>query len=345
MSTWDSAHLAMKQNVINDPEYLNKILDTIESAGNNINDRTELNFIKTNLKEISNDELFSLVEIFIQKQSFLYTKGTVFSILDYGQYRFVEGNLNQIFSTKLQNQSEREEAFEVFTTPTIDSFQLQHERELKEIIIPYLKYNDFVKEVLNNNTDYIKTFHPDFWNEIVQHTKKYNWLFYSYMGPAYTEKEFIDIVRDMISDKSNLIDEIKTHEENNASIILNRRKIVEKINPTSFESQILDIAEKMVWAKPRRKDYQSKSYYHLSFLLKEIANRLNLTLDEVFFCSIQMLKDGLNGYHIDKKAIELVKKLHIIIPSEDGAVEVFTGIEAESFLENSIEQKEKIQNT
>jgi phosphohistidine swiveling domain-containing protein len=233
----------------------------------------------------------------------------------------------------------------VFTTPTIDSFQLQHERELKEILIPYIEQDDFVREVSNNNSDYVKISYRDFWNKIVQHTQKYNWLFYSYMGPAYTEQDFIDIVRDMISNRSSLAAEIKAGEENHARIVAKRKELIEKINPTSFESQILNIAEKMVWAKPRRKDYQSKSYYHLSFLLKEIATRLNLTLGDVFFCTIQMLQEGLRGNLIDKKAIESVKKLHVVIPFKDGTVDVFTGVEAEIFVENSIEQKEKIQKS
>lgn len=344
MSTWDSAHLIMKQRVTEDPKYLDTILNTIENFGNEFNQWTEKSFVNANLKTLTNNQLFSLLEKFIKKQSYLYTKGTVFSILDYGEYKFVEGNLNKIFNQKIENQTERDEAFEVFTTPTLDSFQIQQETELKEILIQYQDNQTFINDVSTKDDKFIIAKYPEFWNKLVLHTKKYNWIFYSYMGPAYKEEDFLKIVQDLLAPKINFQKDIEKHKETINSILGRRKKIIAKLKPTVFEKTILDIAEKMVWAKPRRKDYQSKSYYHLSFLLNEVACRLHLSLEDVFSCTIDMLKSGLDNAILDKKQIELARNLHVIIPTIEGGVIVYIGAEADNFCDNSIIKEQQIAN-
>ncbi|MDQ5883371.1 MAG: Phosphoenolpyruvate synthase [Patescibacteria group bacterium] len=343
-STWDSAHIALKNIVTQDPIFLDKTLDKIEDFGKEFNKWTEVNFLDNNLKNLNNKEILNLLNEFIKKQSFLYTKGTIFSILDYGKYKFVEDNLNKILTTKITDEKDRADAFEVFTTPTKNSFQLDHELEMKEMLLEYQNDPVFNQLIDVENIPSIEKQYPDFWKKIKNHTQKYNWIFYSYMGPAYTEKDFIKIAKDMLSKKTNLLDSINDHQES-VKNILNKRKIyLKRIGPTNFENTILTIAEKMVWAKPRRKDYQSKSYYHLSFLFEEIASRAGLTMDQVFYCTLEMLNDVLEGKKIKINEIDNIRKLHVAIPTGSGEVIVYVGEDAENFCKNEIQEVKKHSN-
>ena len=344
-STWDSAHAIMKQRVTENPRYLEKIINDIEHFGVNFNIWSESHLMQADLKSHSNTKLIELLETFIQKQSYLYTKGTVFSILDYGKFSFFEGNLNEIFNSKLKTKNDKDEAFEVFTTPISHSFQIEQEIELKEILVLYQKDPSFIKDIISQESDWLRKKYPDFWKKLSSHTKKYSWLFYSYMGPAYTEEDFLLIVKDIFYQKVNIINDLEKYNKSNDYIKEKRDIFINKIKPTSFEKIILNTAEKMVWAKPRRKDYQSKSYYHLSFLLNEIAVRLNLSLEEVFACSVNMLKEGLIKKFISKNEIEFVRKLYVIIPTKEGKVEIYFHEDAEDFCQNSIAKETKVQST
>ncbi len=331
MSTWDSAHEILKKRVTDDPQYLEAILETIEQFGKEFTIWTEENFLEADLKKLLSNDITSLLDQFIQKQSYLYTKGTVFSILDYGAYRFVEDNLRALFAKSLK-ESEREEAMEIFTTPTAHSFQQEQEMELKALLDTYRENTLFDVSLREGEESLLRNF-PDFWHGLSVHTKKYAWLFYSYMGPAYTEHDFLMMARTL-----------HPLEQDSADIIVQKRKeLISKIKPNNFERMILDIAEKMVWAKPRRKDYQSKAYYHLSFLFREIADRLNLSLEEIFSCTYEMLANGLNGKAILKDDIASVRRLHVIIPTIEGSVKIILNAEAEDFREHSIAREEKVE--
>lgn len=329
MSTWDSAHEILKKRVTDDPQYLEAILETIEQFGKEFTTWTEEHFLETDLKKLSSNDIASLLDQFIQKQSYLYTKGTIFSILDYGSYRFVEDNLRALFARTL-SKDEQEEAMEVFTTPTAHSFQQEQEMELKALLDTY-RENALFDLSLSEGEESLRRNFPDFWNRLSAHTKKYAWLFYSYMGPAYTEDDFLIIARGLKSLQQHSTD----------SIIEKRKEFISKMKPTDFERMILDIAEKMVWAKPRRKDYQSKAYYHLSFLFREIAYRLNLSLEEIFSCTHEMLASGLAGEFISKESIASVRRLHVIIPTKEGGIKIFLNTEADDFCKHSIVQEEK----
>jgi len=338
LSTWEKAHESLKKIITNEPKYLENIIENIEISGADFNEWTKENFVFDILDKLNNKQLLNLLEIFIQKQSHLYTLGTVFSILDYGEYKFVENNLNKIINKNFKNKENCNQVFEVFTTPTSCSFEKEQELELLNLSkdIP----DDFFDEYVSLDISKIKLNHSVFINELEKHTEKWAWLYYSYMGPAYSEKDFLNIIKDLTKQGVNYEERSRKHTDEINSIRKKREKYIQVIKPNEFEKSILNIAEKMVWAKPRRKDYQSKSYYHLSFLLKEIANRLNITLNQSFYCSLDMLKETLeNNASIDIEKIETIKNLHIIIPSEDAEVFVYLGKEAEQFCKLEIQAK------
>jgi phosphohistidine swiveling domain-containing protein len=120
------------------------------------------------------------------------------------------------------------------------------------------------------------------------------------------------------------------------------------LSPDAFNKTILNLAGKVVWAKPRRKDYQSKTYFHSEKLFAEIGKRLGLTVSEARSVPPQILKDWLLGNAKPDKALaEAVFQCHVCLPNEDGSVSVFWGEDASYFEKNFVirEKSEVISET
>ena len=100
---------------------------------------------------------------------------------------------------------------------------------------------------------------------------------------------------------------------------------------------ILNLAGKMVWAKPRRKDLQSLSYYHFEKLQREIGRRLQLSLAQVRSMPIEMIEVGLKGENIDLDKINQIQKYHICLPNDDLSVSILYGKDAKDFVDQNLE--------
>src|SRR3989339_478421 len=100
---------------------------------------------------------------------------------------------------------------------------------------------------------------------------------------------------------------------------LSSQEILEKIKLSATEERYVAIASRVVYLKPRRKDYQSKSYYHLEFLQKEIGRRLGWSLAQVRSATLEELKAALLGKKTDIDKINERRQFHIIAPGGNRA--------------------------
>ena len=96
----------------------------------------------------------------------------------------------------------------------------------------------------------------------------------------------------------------------------------------------------MVWGKPRRKDYQSKSYYHFERLLQEIARRLSLSLSQARSIPPDLLQDALTTGKIDVDLINRIYTAHACLPNDDGTITILAGKEAQAFTTSSLPEEQ-----
>ncbi|MEW6408154.1 MAG: PEP-utilizing enzyme [Patescibacteria group bacterium] len=176
----------------------------------------------------------------------------------------------------------------------------------------------------------LKEIYPKFYNELQKHTQKYCWVYYVYAGPAYIEYNFLEFIRDYLYKGVNPKKKLALLAAERKKLLSLRKQCIAKLKPDKFYSAILRLAEKIVWAKPRRKDFQSKAYYYLEKLQREIGRRLYLSLDQVRSCTLEMMEEGLKGKKISLEKIKMIKEWHGCMP-ENGAIKVITGKEAEKF--------------
>jgi phosphohistidine swiveling domain-containing protein len=346
ISTWEKTHAEIIRKAENDIDFIEKIIDATNELGEKFNKWSEKKIFNVNLKKLRNEELFSLLNDFVEKQGNMYAFGTILPTLDFGNFSFIEGNLKKILKRRLSD-IEYKKYYEILTEPIHNSFAQDQEEDLLRLIARFYSNKNWRKDVRQKSIIGIRAKYPDFFRELKKHTAKHAWVYYVYVGPAYEEERFLEFIKDYLKkgvDPKEKLAQKKSKKEKISSL---RKKYIEKFKPNDFERMILDLVGKFVWAKPRRKDYQSKSYYHLEKLMREIACRLNISLSQARSIPIDILSAALEKEKIDLSILNSINKFHVCLPNDDGKVLFFYGKKANYFYKNFVqnEKAEKIKNT
>ncbi len=341
-ASWKTFHETLRARVESNPQTLYDLLSQTEEHCRTMNHWTEKNIFTVDLTNLSNDELTKLLTECIPQQEKAYALGTALVLLDFDSFSFIEGNLKD-YLQKNVGQENYAEYFSTFTAPPHFSFAQEQELELLKVMEQYNSVSGWKEGVLNGTVSEIKSNYPDFYSDLEKHTQKYCWVYYVYMGPAFNLDQFLDFIRDYLRKHINPSEKIAEIYTNAAKIKQKKIEYLGVLKPTEFDRAILELAGLIVWSKPRRKDYQSKSYYHIEKLLREIARRLTLTLDQARSAPYDILINGLSGYEIDVHTMNDIKSFHVCIPSDDGKVITLVGNEAQKFSE-SIQRKNNSQN-
>ncbi len=273
--SWQKCHDELKNKVLADYHYIEKLIESFIDHGQKMNVWTEDNFLKADLKFLSSKELIVRLNKFVDLQSTEYAIGVALVILDFQGFSFVENNLEKILKSKV-SKAEYAEYYRVFTQPVNNSFAQDQEEDLLSLTEKYYSNSQWQSNIKNKTKEELRSIYPDFYQGLENHTQKHGWIYYVYAGPAFTEQNFLDFIKDYLVREIDPSKKLKELDKRKKQLVVDKEKYLEILNPTEFEKVILDLAPRVVWAKPRRKDFQSKSYYHVEKLYKEIAKR--------FFC-------------------------------------------------------------
>ncbi|MFA6095987.1 MAG: PEP-utilizing enzyme [Candidatus Paceibacterota bacterium] len=342
LSTWTKSHEELKKMTEEDNSFVEKLIDTTNRLGEEFNAWSEENIFRADLAGADDKALIKLFEDFVSKQGDMYAYGTTLPILDFGNFSFVEGNLKKILETKLP-ESEYQRYFEILTEPLHNSFAQDQEEDLLRLMSVFYEDESWRNDVVKDSLPILKSKYPAFYEKLQDHTAKHAWVYYQFLGPAYKETDFLSFIRDYSAkgiDPKKKLEELRDKAGETARL---RTQYIKDLKPNDFEKMILHLVGKLVWAKPRRKDYQSKSYYHLEKLLSEIARRLSLSLSQARSFSPDYLKESLGKGGADPNALNSIYKFHVCLPKEDGGVLVLSGAEAKGFSDTYV-KREVVEN-
>ena len=340
VSTWSDTHEALKKLVFKDYHYVEKLIDQTNKIGEEFNAWTEKNIFKVDLASKTPKQLIYLYKEFFERQAVMYAYGVLIPILDFQTFSFVEGNLNRILREKV-SAKEFTRYFDVFTFPIHNSFAQDQEEDLLELIADF-DSSAWRKDVLSKDFEEVIKKYPKFYKRLKAHTAKHSWVYFVYSGPALTEIQFFEFIKDYLQKKVNPKKKLKELDEKRKSVEIQKKSLLKKLNLNAFEKNILLLAGKVVWAKPRRKDYQSRSYFHVAKLQNEIAKRLLVSMSQVRSAPIEILEKAFKKGKIDANTLNSIYKFHICLPLDKGGVEVLYGKEADVFLSKYIKKEPKI---
>ena len=342
MKNWIQCHKALKRKALADYNFVENLIDKFLDYGKTFTQWTEKEIMRKDVSKFTALLLFKIYKQFIEKQATLYALGVIIPILDFQNFSFVENNLEKFLKSKVSG-GDYAEYYRIFTEPSHNSCAQDQEEDLLRLIQKFYFNTKWLADIKIKKLEELKQIYPTFYRALQNHTKKYNWVYYVYSGPAYTEANFLDFIKNYLEngvDPKKKLQEIKIKKKK--TLIL-KKLYIKKLRPDKFNLVILKLAGKIVWAKPRRKDLQSKAYYHFEKIQREIGRRLNLSLNQVRSTMPEMLKNGLKGGKIDLEIINEVSKFHVCLNQSNGKMKVMFGKEAKNFFAKQV-KKEKIIN-
>lgn len=238
---------------------------------------------KIDYKKKSNTELFSLYEKFVKK------------FIDMRLYSSTPMNLEhktQIFTNYLQDElnkimgKENPEFADVFSTLTTpDKYS-------------YLRIKDI--DLMKLATKYDNLL---FNKRLTNFSDKYAWIKYTFQGERMNKEQFLEEIKELIIDP-DWNKKLKKIEKEKKEISRRQKNIIKKYNINKDLQKYFDYARSIVYYKFFRKGIFAESYYCSEFLLNEIANRLNTTLEVVQGMLFDEVKSALIENKFDEDKIK-----------------------------------------
>jgi len=337
MDKWKKVHEELKSKQAKDHMFIKSIINKANKTGEEMNNFTK-NLVSEDLKNLSAEEIIKIIKKFADFDEKVYSYGIVLPLLDLEDFSFVETSLMNILKKNFRDEKDLKESYEIFTFPLNYSFAKGQEIDLLGLLLKYYAIREYI---FSKSLTEIKNDYPDFYNSLKKHTERYAWIYYVYAGPAYAENNFLEIIKDIIRRGMNPKNELDKIERQNIDIKKKKVELIKKINPNETERAILELASLVVWAKPRRKDYQSISYYHMEFIFNEIGRRLKINLEQVRSMPLDMLEKSLKEGKISKNNLKIINEiLEYHLCYEDGKeIKILYGNEAKRFLQEDVKEE------
>jgi len=271
------------------------------------------------LSQKTDTELFGYFNELASLQMGIYSRGVLLPLLDFDEQSFIEKRVRDFLAERVPAEK-IDEYFLAITAPSEESFALQQEKDLL-LLASTCDEDDSLRSVVTAGTvddalEAIRNDHASFYASLEAHTLKHRWVYYSYAGPAFTPKEFLGLIRDILANDT------LSPREKLAKIVSERKddaerkeKIIAELAPDAFYTELLSVAGTFVWAKPTRKDYQSHLYFYLiDGVLVEIARRLGVSMLQALSSPFEMLEAGLKSKAIDTAILDSIYDQHVVIP-------------------------------
>jgi len=331
MDSWKKTSEDLKKKILTDYNFFEELIDKTNAWGEQFITWTENNIFKVDLSELSNQELILLLRKFIDNQEDGYAYGTALPMIDLIKGSFIENNLIEFLKSQVPV-DKFPEYYSVFTFPSHNSFAQDQEEDLLRLMSIYYSNENWRSDIQRDSQEIIQKKYLDFFQKLQQHTAKYTWAYYVYMGPGFNEANFLEFIKDYLHKNINPAKKLIELQEKRRRMTELKTKYLVELKPDPFFTFVLRIAGKVVWAKPRRKDYQSKAYYHLEKLLKEITKRLYISLDQVRSLPTDLLTKALNNEKVDLTIANEIKKCHVCLPTNEQTTIDLIKEEAQKFL-------------
>lgn len=320
----DMKAMAKSQKILRDrirqnPMELKRLIDLTEKWGRELNCHTE-KIANADLSKWTVAKLIAAHKKYVSLQTRQYAVGVNFVVMDVSMgVNSLDNEVRRILGKFLRNE-EFELAYHAFTTPARDSFSREQEKELLKI------YDKFGISGLGFNL------------ALSRHTKKWAWVYYAYGGPAWVAKDFVAIIKDWQSRKLSPAKIKANWDKERREVIGSQKYYLKNHSFTDNEKMILTQAADVVWSKPRRKDYQSKSYWHLEHFYHEVARRLGASLKEVRSMPVETMFKALKTGNYDQAKIYEIYNYHVVY-SKGNKVYVVTGDKAKKFAKTVKDEK------
>lgn len=285
---------------------------------------------KKDVSKLSNQELKELVSSYFKNvlKILAYVQTTIQAEIE------VTERIKETLNKKVKDEKEFQKYFLLFTSPSkIGFFEQENERLLE--LLKELKKDLVLIDAIKKEevTEKVKTLFKD-------HLEEFAWIGnMNYNGRYWDETDLIERLKPMIDDDIDIkIKEINDLREKRKNRI---KESIKKLNLGKDEIILIESIRELVYFRSYRLDVVFRSEYIIKNLFEEIANRLNLSIQDLNYLFYWEITDFLEGKEINKEFIEKRKK-NYALNYRNGKLEVLYGKDIDKLAEEFKEEAEKV---
>ncbi len=258
--------------------------------------------IGKDFSSLSNNELAAFYAQFIAIMLKTHNSGQLWNVLE-NENQLLSGYLTKFIYDKIRDRKTALRACHVLLTPT--------KQTLTE------KLNEELNELVANNRNLDSFF------------KKYEWTSYNYLGPAMTRAQFNEQVGKLKINPAPLVDLTTVREE--------QELLLKKMNADELHRKLFEIAQGILFAKAIRKETVWRGCWACENLYKEIASRLDLSLNQVRYLTKEEVMLAFDNKFSKQDCAKIAnQRLKLCVIVIQGSNETqYLGPDAQKFLDSA----------
>jgi phosphoenolpyruvate synthase/pyruvate phosphate dikinase len=346
---WDEFHTtgkAILEKILKDPKWAENINKKIIRLNQKYFDFAKKN-AHTDLGQLSNRQLGALYEQLRDRQFTSHELGVIWVVLEFE---------HQLYTKYLQDYLEKQtkamkkdysvgEIFSVLSTPLDETFAQKEEKDLLKIAqaiqADEKAWKLFIKGKPKDIMEKLPQTNKRIDRQIQKHYENFCWLPFMYMGPAWKKDYFVEVLSKMVTQNPDVTALITKARERQAKIRRDQKKYFKQLKIDKKHQSFFKIAQGMVYTKAFRKDCLYHGCWLLEKIIKEIAKRLHVTLDQAWFFMPWEIKPALIKGQTDADVLNK-RKHRLVYIVKNGKPHVLVEQEARDYLLKVIPRPKKI---
>ena len=294
------------------------------------------------LKKLSNKELGSAFYKLIHLYQEEYSPALLCDSFSLHTDQIIAKKLKNI--TEMRNEPRKfAEYLETLTSPIKKSFTNKEEASLLKIA-KKIKADKKLSQLFKKDLKKIKketSRYPHLKQALEKHQKDYFWIENSYaQGIKLEQRYFLRKIKRILKEEINLDKKIRQLENWSKNCKRKKKNLIIKLKLDKEFKKILKWIEVFGWLHDARKAVVMETNYYISLVLKEIGERLNLSLHEMYYCDHHKIGEMLLKKEVNKKVIHQRMKIcaHLVWPNK---YELVTGEKAKQWYQEILEEKKE----
>jgi phosphohistidine swiveling domain-containing protein len=304
---------------------------------------------KTNLKGLSDSELYKIFETYYQIYIRLHAFHWLQTISDFADNVFSKYLMAYLKEKIKGSKYSLGDVFSVLTTPTKQAKPAEEYKNLL-LILKYIVSRPKLKQYFNaTETRLIATELPtrdkNLERLLAEHVAGYGWLGYGTVGPGWDKNYFIDILSSLIRQKADPNKLLATNEAKRSEIGRRQKTIETDLGFDRAHQKLFQFARDLVFTKGTRKDSMFHSFSVVENLFKEIGRRYYLSVRQVRFLQPQEFKALMIDHDFSTAVLNERYESSVYFSTGDYRQDTFlTGAKAKKFLGQLNIVREEITN-
>lgn len=280
---WQEGGVWYLEKVIKNPKKLERDLGSVELAADNL---FKLNRVlsKTRPEKCSIRQIVQWCERFHRANHELWSAGMVPNLLELNQ-----GYLSSYLRKYIEQQQGKEilaEHWQTLIAPINFSSAQKEERAFLRLAAQ-IEQNPVARRALaraGENTESIQKAlqkFPVLWKKIIQHHKQFCWIQYGWTGPATSLGYYVDLLARFVRQGKVSVLYAKTI-KGDKMLAKQQRALQKSLRLDPLHTRLLILLRRLLFDKAYRMDALYKGYYTFEPMLREIAKRFSLSMNQLY---------------------------------------------------------------